>query len=97
MNCEEVDIAHSLQIDVAQATPFLPLAISFSFSLLSLPSLLGACYFEGVKPRREEMQTVCNIYFLAVHKSMIHQMKQIGGDKLCRILMVKELRVDFLE
>ena len=94
MDCEEVDIAHSLQLDFARATPFLPLVISSSFSWLSLQ---GACYFEGVKPRREEMQTVCNIYFLAVHKSMIHQMKQVIGDKLCRILMVKELRVDFLE
>ena len=79
---------HFLQVDIARATPF-------PFSLLSLPSLQTVCYFEGVEPRKGEMQKVCNIYFLTTHKSMIHQVKEVGGDKLCRILMVKELRVDF--
>ena len=30
-------------------------------------------------------------------RNMIHQIKPVGGDKLYRILMIKELRVDFLE
>ena len=94
MNCEEVGIAHSLQVDFARTTSLLLFSISFSFSLLSLQ---GVGYFEGVESWRGEMQTVCSIYFLTIHKSVIHQMKQIGGDKLCRISMLKKLRVNFLE
>ena len=38
-------------------------------SLLSLPPLQSACYFEGVEPRREQMQRICNIYLLTVHNT----------------------------
>ena len=54
----------------------LPSLFPSSLSLLSLPSLQGACYLEGVKLRRRELQRVCSVYTFS--HSIIHRGKKVG-------------------
>ncbi len=65
--CEKLDIAYSLQLTFARATPFLPLTLSFSLFFIISSVSSERVLFSRVEPRRGEMQKVCNICLVTLH------------------------------